>query len=391
VNDDRDPDSPDTTGERGDDSPSTRRDPPPSKEPIFKSDPTRRGRIKESIEGPARELPRQLGLWPYLLVRAYPGDAGLRPPSQGVFWESPDILVFQGAVNTADGHTPVINPIPGRDHTLFVRVWNLGRLPALGVSVRVWWANPSFDPNDPAAGEQPHYIGGAYATIQDRYHPKECHPLIRVSPTWRPVTENQGHECLLAKVESIVDPAGPRFHTYSDRHVGQRNIMLASASTDLSPILMAIGRTLPLNADLELLHGMADLHPVLLAHQADLVRELTPPRTMPAGAARLPDGSGHLGAIVRTPAGPRYVPGPAVAPGLSTERTGAVVANHVDARPIDARLIATHAIVTQLGVPDLRAATIAARLGTTNEAHVLRFRASKNGQPIGGYTVIVQG
>lgn len=391
MDDDRNPDSPDTTVERGDDSPGTRSDPPPAKEPIFKSDPLRRGRIKEAIERPARTLPRQLGLWPYLLVRAFPGDAGLRPPSQGVFWESPDILVFEGLVSTADGHTPVINPIPGRDHTVFVRVWNLGRLPALGVSVRVWWANPSFDPNDPAAAEQPHYIGGAYTNIGDRYHPKDCHPLVRVTPAWRPVTENQGHECLLAKVESIVDPAGPRFHTYTDRHVGQRNIMLATASTDLSPILIAIGRTLPLRADLELLHGMADLHPVLLAHQADLVRAVVPPRTLPPGAARLPDGSGHLGAIVRTPTGPRFVPGPVVAPGLSPERTAVVVAGHPDAQPVDARMVATQAIVRQLGVGDLRAATLAARLGGANEAHVLRFRASKDGKPIGGYTVIVQG
>ena len=38
---------------------------------------------------------RQDGLWPYLLIRAYAGDSGVRLPPVGYFWESPDILVVE--------------------------------------------------------------------------------------------------------------------------------------------------------------------------------------------------------------------------------------------------------------------------------------------------------
>lgn len=59
--------------------------------------------------------PRQYGIWPYLLIRAFLGDYGKRWPPLKNFWESPDIIVVEGEVSTLEGNTPTLHPIPQKN------------------------------------------------------------------------------------------------------------------------------------------------------------------------------------------------------------------------------------------------------------------------------------
>src|SRR5665647_2203241 len=138
--------------------------------------------------------------------------------------------------------TAWLHHTPGLPHSVFVHVWNLGRLPALGVSVRAWWANPSFsfDANSP---EPPHYIGGVRVNLGDRTS-ADCHQLVRIEGLWTPVVENGGHECLLAVASHVMDPATGGFAASTDRHVGQRNVTLAAPEFDLTPLLNRLGAAL---------------------------------------------------------------------------------------------------------------------------------------------------
>jgi hypothetical protein len=133
-----------------------------------------------------------------------------------------------------------------------VRVWNLGRLPAYGVRLRVYWANPSFSFNDPSGPGSPHYISGTYINLSSRYQP-DSHIVVRLPALWVPVVENQGHECLLAKVDCFADRTGPGFDAGIDRHVGQKNLFLADPQEDLGPLFDSLGLSLDVKAGVRLL------------------------------------------------------------------------------------------------------------------------------------------
>jgi hypothetical protein len=142
----------------------------------------------------------------------------------------------EGIVSTLEGNTPTLHPVPNIPHTIFVRVWNLGRLAASRVRLRVYWANPSFSFDDPSSPGYPHFIGGMYLNLSDRYQPGS-HIVSRLPVPWIPIVENNGHECLLAKVDSFADRTGPGFDANIDRHVGQRNLLLAALQEDLTSLI----------------------------------------------------------------------------------------------------------------------------------------------------------
>jgi hypothetical protein len=222
-------------------------------------DPERRELLRKFIENFLGHNPkkRQDGVWPYLLIRAFPNDFGVRQPPLSVFWESPDLLVVQGDVQTLEGNTPTLRPIPNKPHTIFIRVWNLGRLPAVGIRLRVFWANPSFSFDDPTGPGNPHYIGGTYINLASRYQPNS-HAVVRLPVLWEPVVENNGHECLLAKVDSFADRTGPGFDANIDRHVGQRNLFLAEEQDNLAPILDSLNLSRNSSSDVQLMSGTSE-------------------------------------------------------------------------------------------------------------------------------------
>jgi hypothetical protein len=366
---------------------------PPRPDPL---DPEAVDRAKEWLNR-HKSPSRQDGFWPYLLIRAYPGDTGVRQPPVGYFWESPDVRVYEGEIADPAGATPTLHPRRGVPHTVFVHVWNLGRLAALGTSVRVWWANPSFS-FGPGSPEPPHFIGAAAVNLDDRSSPG-CHHLVRIPTSWVPIDENGGHECLLAVATHVMDPGGAGFVASTDRHVGQRNITLAEPGTDLGPLLNLLGQALSVGSDLELLHGGQQVAPILLAHKAVRGDEVVLP-TLRDNVRVLPktDGEGHLGTAVRTLGGRVVVDGERSVAALRTGGGGYGYDRDALLRPGPGRLdrvqgtvSAARAVVQALGVRDLSAGSIAAAISTSSgDGNLLRFREVNDGRVIGGYSVIVK-
>jgi hypothetical protein len=352
-----------------------------------KVDPQTRQQVETFIKdqlAKRKTLLRDL-IWPYLLIRAQAGDHGVRQPPLGCFWESPDIRIVQGDVASLQGQTPTLSPAAGVDHSIFIHVWNLGRLSALSVSLRVYWASPAFSFEDPT--HLPQYIGGMYLNLPSMYQP-DCHQLFRVPSLWRPTVENDGHECLLAKVESYIDPARSSFDASTDRHVGQRNITLSSPGNDLSPLITKLGSALPKNADLHLIDGMGSVTPILSVNQPDLAKKLSAPTHKPIKSTSTSLGTAHLGAIVNSKTkGMFFVPGDVMA--SKTSYDPEKVVEQPRAKNIEQK-DAPSAILESLGITDFKADSIASELGAaTDEAHILRFQAVQNGVVMGGYSIIV--
>jgi hypothetical protein len=349
---------------------------------------------KEADRGQGNPAGRTKGLWPYLLVRAFPGDNGKRIPQLPVFWESPDVLVVPGDVNSLDGQTPTLNPQVGVPHTIFVRVWNLGRIPAIGVHLRVYWANPSFS-FDPGTPEAPHYIGGTYLNLPDRNSP-DCHQVIRIPELWTPVDENGGHECLLAKLECFADPTGDNFDAYVDRHVGQRNLYLAAGDTNLEPLLTGLTLALPRGASLELLHAGTEIRPIVLAHQPKLATVIKTPTNIATGVKIENTPLTHLGAVVAHQNEHFFAPAAALKPvaaagiHVTALHDTAAASTVAGAEKLAAPVDISHQLIRRLGVANLTASALALTLSKDEtSSHLLRFQAVQGGQVVGGYSLIV--
>jgi hypothetical protein len=153
----------------------------------------------------------------------------------------------------------------GRRYRVFVRIWNLGLLPAIGVHVRAWFVNPGFfggDPNNPAY--QPQLIGGAMVNLTDRTRPGASASSSSITPGISPSTLT-GHECLMATVSC---PAGPV--------VGRSGRQPRSACRPAQPhhpggpanakdLLFGLGGMVAKGGTLELIHGGPAVKPLLQA------------------------------------------------------------------------------------------------------------------------------
>jgi len=156
------------------------------------------------------------------------------------FWQSPDIIVVPGIVDSIDAQAATLTPRLGEPHTIFVRVWNLGRLAAIGARVDAYWANPAFS-FGAGSPHPPELIGNAGFDLADRTS-TACMSVVRIAEPWIPRWENEGHECLLAVVSCLMDRATVGFDAATDRHVGQLNLHVARPDLDLHPLLLWLGR-----------------------------------------------------------------------------------------------------------------------------------------------------
>jgi hypothetical protein len=187
---------------------------------------------------------RKNELLPYLVVRAGAGDHGQRPWA-GSFWESPDIFVVSGM--NADV-APAVPPqrgasaIAGQPTTLWAHVWNLGRLPVANARVEFYWCDPSLGISTESAA----LIGVAHVDLGNRESGR-CHTFVKCPTTWIPTVVNGGHECLVVRAfEPLTDSLlRPGWSPWLDRHVGQRNITVITAS---SPARALISLRLGCNA-----------------------------------------------------------------------------------------------------------------------------------------------
>lgn len=210
--------------------------------------------------------PRREDVHPYLLIRAYsPGDRGARPtwPPRPC-WESPDIALIDAS--WAGPYNPsqlVTSPTSGRRYRVFVRIWNLGLLPAMGVHVRAWAVNPGFfggNPSNPAY--QPVLIGGAMVHLEDRTRPGAM-AVVELDQTWDIPSTLSGHECLMATVSCPLDQWSGVLDANNDRHVGQRNLTILAGPQSAKDMLSTLGTAVTRSGTLELVHGGAAVVPLL--------------------------------------------------------------------------------------------------------------------------------
>ena len=123
---------------------------------------------------------------PFLLVRAFPGDRGIRPiasPWPPLHWVSPDIWVFEGEPDSATA--PIDHGlnmvIRSATHTLYAHVWNLGLAPIAGVRVEWRWRASPLTPLETGEGTT---IGVARVDLGPRGYPG-CHKLVKCPSPFR--------------------------------------------------------------------------------------------------------------------------------------------------------------------------------------------------------------
>lgn len=385
---------------------------------------------------------------PFLLIRSYPGDRGIRPMAYPptVAWESPDILLNEstappGQPQPFDRAKLVTTPVAGAKYRVYVHVWNLADAPAYGVSVCVWWVDPGFF--GPGQVHFPmHLIGQAMVpALPGRSRGRECHQLVEIPTPWEVVNNNDGHECLLAVAECFTDRSTSHFDVWHDRHVGQHNLTIAAGSTNLAPLLKGLGQMLPLGADLQLLLGKEAARPILEVKFPAAAHAVVSGDAGGAESGGVPTPVGqHLATVTRTAEGAALVPSKVALGGdrqLSPALLGvlpAAVRGHADRTGSDDRAErdrhggghrcndgrdgheghpghggdhqegpATGGVVqaasmdelpqllaTWLKVPNLRASTVLKALGgSRDDPQVLRMFATSGTEVIGGYTLIV--
>jgi len=168
------------------------------------------------------------GLWPFLLLRRWPGDFGARPITmeQIRIFRSPDIIVTnylatdpfvldRAQFGLLAGRVPASLPRAVL-HTVWVHVWNLGRAPAYGVRVRAWLQDYG---TNVAPGN---YIGGRQVDLGDRSS-ATSHRVVNVGQfSLTPLTDNW----IWATAECITDVSSGSTDAarLQDRHSAMRYV-----------------------------------------------------------------------------------------------------------------------------------------------------------------------
>jgi len=185
-------------------------------------------RHQGAVEGPVEPKPgsgfsRAQGLWPFLLIRSFPGDFGARPTQVPDMNHSPDIILihpnseYAPTVITREGmpelqRRKTIIVWQGWKFDVLVHVWNLGRTAANGVRIRVW-------AKDPAGGIE--FIGGRQLDLGDRTS-ANSHLAVKVGSWKAKSITDIGHQYeIIATAECIVDVATG---ATQDRHTAVRKI-----------------------------------------------------------------------------------------------------------------------------------------------------------------------
>ena len=231
-------------------------------------DPERLEQVLRDLAGKGddkRHRPNREDVLPYLVIRDAPGDRGARPAwPPTACWESPDILLIDAAyTGEFDPAHCVGNPTSGNTYRAFVRVFNLGRLPAVGTQVTLYWVDPGFfGPN--SADYEPQLIGGAFVELADRTR-AESVQVVEIAPAWQIPYELTGHECLMAVVDCIADPCRGVFDSNNDRHVGQRNLTIAAGAMPMTALLNTLGARIPRGGMVQVVHGGDAVVPLLRA------------------------------------------------------------------------------------------------------------------------------
>ena len=323
-------------------------------------------------------------LFPYLLIRAVPGDRGARPLWEPtVCWESCDIHLMPVG-QPFDFTQTILKPVVGSTYTVFVHVWNLGRTAAYGARLRVWWIEPGFFNGTPDPRYQPHFIGGSYFDLGDR-DSGESHRLIEVNAPWTVTGNLPAHECLMAAVECATDPWDGVLDSNGHRHVGQRNLDLVAGAQSLTPTLAALlskfGKT---DTRLTISHAGVGKAPLQGAFERGLSKSRESMKGWDHGGLTFEGSATPLAAVVRDKGGLHFN-------ALhKTERVGR------PPKPVRGTIIKTPLakalpvlLERELGIADLTAASVLAALGSPTAPRVLRVVVADSEHREAGYSIVV--
>lgn len=254
--------------------------------------------LERRFAGHLRERGRSRLGFPHLLIRGAPSDTGGRPLWEPTpCWLSPDIhLIPSGRDEPLDLTQTVHSPRVGQSYTVAVHIWNLGRFPAYGVTVRVWWVEPGFFDGTPDPRYNPHFIGGQFVELGDRDSPT-AHDIVKL-PKWTVSdSDSKGHQCLFAVVDAFSDHWAGSFSANTDRHVAQRNLTLLRGDVDAANILNFLGTNTNPGEQLTLSFG--ELRPASL--QAPMSRGKAQEDSAPLGRGPLTFGQPQrIAQLVRT-------------------------------------------------------------------------------------------
>ena len=348
-----------------------------------KSDGGSRGRVPSPVPlGPGDFNPPP-GTWagarpdlylPFLFMRANPGDTGgrLNPDGsrmQGVFWESPDVLILAGAdPSTAPSVPPELGQVAlaGQPNTIYAHVWNFGQAQAAEVVVEFYWCDPSLGINAASA----HLIDQVFLSLGARGSGR-AHALVKCPTPWTPTFLNGGHECLLVRVwDYCSDSLGkPEWDASINRHIGQRNIhvvpapaggQMRSAGLHAEALPFALPSPTPLLLNVGPLYG----------EPAQVTVARVAPNAMPW--LQLRTGVRGQFPVQAMPTGVASISKPlTIGGGVPVGGSGGTQKVHGDDQQV--------AFTTT----DARPAP--------GQAHVYRVSASQGGQVFGGYTVVLMG
>jgi len=256
-------DPPDPVGNEGE------RPAGPDPDPDYQPDPGQADEWRAAYHDLSKEhRPRREDVYPFLLIRAFsPGDRGQRPVwPPTVCWESSDILLIDASwTGEFDPSRLVVSPVAGRSYRVFVRVWNLGLLAAIGVHVKAWAVNAGFfgagNQDDPYYRQ--HFIGGRMVDqLEDRTRPG-CTALVELDQPWHIDANEIGHYCLIASVTCPLDQFHGPLLVNADRHIGQRNVTVLAGQANAKQLYFDVVQLVPETFTLELTHGGPAALPLL--------------------------------------------------------------------------------------------------------------------------------
>jgi hypothetical protein len=327
-------------------------------------------------------------LFPFLLVRAGPGDIGIRRPPLWppiVCWESCDIHLVSDGGGAFDFARTVINPVAGQTYRVFVHIWNLGRLLAFGARLRAWWVEPGFFDGTPSAQHATHFIGGTYFELGDRDSARS-HDIIEIPQTWTVQMNTAAHECLIVAVECATDPWDGNMQANTHRHVAQRNLTLIEGLSDATAAITQLAGMLGPTQNLVLQSASVTSAPTVGAAHAGKYSREGPPHGWDHSVHQFGAESIPVASITTSENGLRF---------HDQRRHRRIRGQDPPAEgvPVDGQLSERlpELLASCLRIPDLTAATLAPALGGgPGEPALLRFGVTDTTSTLSsGYTLLI--
>ena len=151
----------------------------------------------------------------WLYIKSYTGDAGDRPiPGGTVFWNSPDVELFDGETLIATNELK-----EGNEYEVQVTVSNGGDYAATACTVDLFICDPSLS----LTLNQAKFLG-----VQSTEVAPHDSSLLKFS--FKAGAEDVGHRCLFARAYSAITKDLPlnanNFDTPADRHIAQQNLSI---------------------------------------------------------------------------------------------------------------------------------------------------------------------